>query len=86
MVCAETSKECLIVLSSVLEDKFGSSESITYLYSMTDREIIVGLMLKLEEENVNVLALSKRIGYSNYKKWQKAHDAAFEVLEEEKKK
>ncbi len=53
---------------------------------MTDREIILGLMLKLEEENVNVTKLVGRIGYKNYQKWQKAHDAAFDILEKEKVK
>ena len=43
-------------------------------------------MLKLEDENINVSALVKRIGFKNYQKWQKAHDAAFDVLEEEKNK
>ena len=52
---------------------------------MSEREIILGLMLKLEDENINVIALAKRIGYKKYKKWQKAHDAAFDILEEERK-
>ena len=52
---------------------------------MSDREIILGLMLKLEDENINVSALVKRIGFKTYKKWQKAHDAAFNILEEERK-
>ena len=47
---------------------------------MTPEEIIKGLMLKLEDENVNVMALSKRIGYKNYKKWDKAYIAAFEFI------
>jgi hypothetical protein len=52
---------------------------------MSDREIILGLMLKLEDENVNIGKLVNRIGYKNYQKWQKAHDAAFDILEQEKK-
>ena len=47
---------------------------------MSDREIILGLMLKLEDENINVSVLAKRIGYK-----KKAHDAAFDILEEERK-
>lgn len=49
---------------------------------MEDREIIIGLMLKLEEENVNCTKLIKRIGLEKYRKWGKAYDAAFEVLAE----
>lgn len=53
---------------------------------MSDREVILGLMLKLEEENVNVMALSKRIGFKKYKKWEEAYEKAYEILEEERKK
>ena len=75
-----------------LRIKFGSYEYISIFvgnnqnkHKMSDREIILGLMLKLEDENINVSALAKRIGYKTYKKWQKAHDAAFDILEEERK-
>ena len=51
---------------------------------MTDKDIILGLMLKLADENVNCLKLSKRIGYKNYKKWDKAYREALRVVEENK--
>ena len=47
---------------------------------MTPEEIIRGLMLKLEDENIDCMKLRKRIGKDNYKEWEKAHDAAFELI------
>ena len=47
---------------------------------MTESEIIEGLMLKLAEENINVMALSKRIGFKKYKKWEKAYKAAYDYV------
>jgi|TARA_R110000796_G_scaffold272_1_gene1031 hypothetical protein len=49
---------------------------------MDDKEIIKGLMLMLADENINVMKLSKRIGFKNYKKFQKAMEHAFEIIEE----
>ena len=48
---------------------------------MSKEEIIKGLMLMLEDENINVMALSKRIGFKNYKKFEKAMDEAFKIIE-----
>lgn len=48
---------------------------------MNEKEIIKGLMLKLAEENINVTALAKRIGFKNYKKFEKALEEAFKVIE-----
>ncbi len=47
---------------------------------MSEREIIQGLMLKLEDENINVTALVKRIGLKNFKKFSKALDEAFKLI------
>jgi len=47
---------------------------------MSESEIIQGLMLKLAEENINVMALSKRIGFKKYQKWEKAYNAAFKYI------
>jgi len=44
---------------------------------MNDKEIIEGLMLMLRDENINVLKLTKRIGYKNYKKFQEAFNHAY---------
>ncbi len=49
---------------------------------LTDKEIIKGLMLKLADENVNVTKLVQRIGMKNYKKWDKAYQAAFKYVKE----
>ena len=48
---------------------------------MSEKEIIKGLMLKLAEENINVTALAKRIGFKNYKKFEKALEEAFKIIE-----
>ena len=48
---------------------------------MTEKEIIKGLMLMLAEENIDVMNLSKRIGYKNYKKFEEAMQEAFKILE-----
>jgi hypothetical protein len=50
---------------------------------MSDREIIMGLMLKLEDEDVNYPRLIKRIGVEKFKEWDKAYEAAIRVLIEE---
>ena len=50
---------------------------------MNDREIIEGLMLMLEDEDINVTKLAKRIGYKNYKKFEDALHAAFKIIENE---
>jgi len=47
---------------------------------MTEKEIIEGLMLKLEDENINVTALVKRIGYKKYKKFEQAMQEAFKII------
>jgi hypothetical protein len=47
---------------------------------MKEKEIIKGLMLMLAEENINVMALSKRIGFKNYKKFEKALEEAFKII------
>jgi hypothetical protein len=49
---------------------------------MSDREIIEGLMLKLADEHVNVMALSRRIGLENFKKWEKAYHEAFKYVKQ----
>ena len=49
---------------------------------MSKEEIIKGLMLMLKDENINVMVLSKRIGFKNYKKFEKAMDEAFKILED----
>jgi len=48
---------------------------------MSKEEIIKGLMIKLADENINVTALAKRVGYKNYKKFEKALEKAFEIIE-----
>jgi hypothetical protein len=48
---------------------------------MSPEEIIKGLMLKLENENVNVMKLVDRIGMKNYKKWDKAYREAFKYID-----
>ena len=37
-------------------------------------------MLMLEDETINVTQLAKRIGYKNYKKFDKALNAAFNLI------
>jgi len=51
---------------------------------MNDREIIEGLMLMLEDENINVTKLARRIGYKNYKKFAVALEEAFNIIENDK--
>jgi hypothetical protein len=48
---------------------------------MTKDEIIEGLMLKLANENIDVMKLSRRIGYKNYKKFDLALRAALDLTE-----
>ena len=48
---------------------------------MEEKEIIEGLMLMLADEDINVMKLSKRIGFKNYKKFDKALRAAFDLVE-----
>ena len=48
---------------------------------MSEKEIIKGLMLMLEDEEINVMSLSKRIGFKNYKKFEKALEEAFKIIE-----
>lgn len=50
---------------------------------MSDREVIQGLMLMLEDENINVTKLVKRIGFKNYKKFEKSMEEAFKIIENE---
>lgn len=50
---------------------------------MSDKEIIQGLMLMLDDENINVTKLAKRIGFKNYKKFEKALNAAFNLIKNE---
>ena len=50
---------------------------------MSDREIILGLMLMLEDENINVTKLVKRIGLKNYKKFWEAYSKAFDIINQE---
>jgi hypothetical protein len=47
---------------------------------MNEKEIIQGLMLMLKDENINVNKLVDRIGYKNYKKFDKALNAAFNLI------
>ena len=47
---------------------------------MEDVEIIKGLMLMLADENIDVMKLSKRIGFKNYKKFEKAMAHAFDII------
>lgn len=47
---------------------------------MNEKEIIQGLMLMLKDENINVTKLGDRIGYKNYKKFDKALNAAFNLI------
>jgi len=47
---------------------------------MSKEEIIKGLMLKLSDENINVTALVKRIGFKNYKKFEKAFTEANKLI------
>ena len=47
---------------------------------MKEREIIEGLMLMLEEENINCSKLVKRIGLKKYQKFEKALNAGLEVI------
>tara|TARA_R110000796_G_scaffold58413_6_gene134975 strand:+ start:3496 stop:3639 length:144 start_codon:yes stop_codon:yes gene_type:complete len=47
---------------------------------MDELQIIKGLMLMLEDENINVMKLSKRIGYKNYKKFEEALNEAFNII------
>ena len=48
---------------------------------MSKEEIIKGLMLMLEDEDINVMALSKRIGFKKYKKFEEAMSEAFKIIE-----
>ena len=48
---------------------------------MSKEEIIKGLMLMLEDENINVMGLSKRIGFGNYTKIEEAMSEAFKIIE-----
>jgi len=48
---------------------------------MEEREIIEGLMLMLAEEEINVTKLVKRIGFKDYKKFEKALNAAIDLTE-----
>jgi hypothetical protein len=48
---------------------------------MSKEEIIDGLMLKLADENINVTSLTKRIGFKNYKRFEKAMEEAFKLKE-----
>jgi hypothetical protein len=54
------------------------------LNTLTDREIILGLMLMLEEDTINVSKLVNRIGYKAYKKFDKAYMEAFKIIENDK--
>ncbi len=47
---------------------------------MNEKEIIQGLMLMLEDENINVTKLVDRIGFKNYKKFDKALNSAFNLI------
>jgi len=47
---------------------------------MSDKEIVEGLMLMLEDENINCTKLVKRIGFKKYQKFEKALHAAFKVI------
>ena len=49
---------------------------------MDERQIIEGLMLMLADENINVTKLVQRIGYKKYKKFEKALNAAFDLIED----
>ena len=51
---------------------------------MSEKEIIKGLMLMLEDEEINVMKLSKRIGFKNYQKFDKALNEAIDLIEKEK--
>ena len=51
---------------------------------MSELEIIKGLLLMLAEEEIDVMALSKRIGFKNYKKFDKALNEAIDLVEKEK--
>jgi len=48
---------------------------------MTELEIIKGLLLMLEEEEIDVMKLSKRIGFKNYQKFDKALNEALDLVE-----
>jgi len=48
---------------------------------MTEKEIIQGLMLMLEDENINITKLVQRIGFKNYNKFDKAYQEAFKIIE-----
>jgi hypothetical protein len=50
---------------------------------MNNREIIEGLMLMLKDENINVTKLVQRIGFKNYKKFDKAYQEAFKIISNE---
>jgi len=47
---------------------------------MNEKEIIQGLMLMLKDENINVTKLVDRIGFTKYKKFDKALNAAFNLI------
>ena len=51
---------------------------------MSNLEIIKGLLIMLEEEEIDVMALSKRVGFNNYKKFDKALNEAIDLVEKEK--
>ena len=40
-------------------------------------------MLMLEDESINVTKLVKRIGFKNYKKFDKAYQQALNIIENE---
>ena len=48
---------------------------------MSEKEIIEGLMLMLEDENINVTKLVQRIGFKNYKRFEKSMEEAFKIVE-----
>ena len=52
---------------------------------MSEREIIEGLMLYLKDESIDVMRLVKRIGLKDYKIFDEAMQAAFELLNLENK-
>jgi hypothetical protein len=48
---------------------------------MNEKEIIEGLMIMLADEEINCTKLVQRIGFKKYKKFEKALNAAFELIE-----
>ena len=43
-------------------------------------EIIKGLMIMLEDENIDVMKLSERVGFKNYKKFDEALNEALKLI------